>query len=86
MSFLTQLDKPSKRMVEQMIFKYIMSSAKNAKALGKQAYQKPNKSCVNVEGYWVNGGELQPMKDDSYVMTASVKDNLTNLARVVAGR
>lgn len=40
--------------------------------------------CVDVEGYWVAQGDVQPFLDPSYILTASVKLNLRDLARVVS--
>lgn len=40
--------------------------------------------CVDVEGYWVSQGEMEPALDPSYILTASVKLNLRDLARVVS--
>lgn len=42
------------------------------------------RSCVDVEGYWVSQGEMEPALDPSYILTASVKLNLRDLARVVS--
>lgn len=41
-------------------------------------------ACVEVEGYWVAQGEMEPALDPSYVLTPSVKLNLRDLARVVS--
>lgn len=40
--------------------------------------------CLEVQGYWVAQGEMEPALDPSYVLTASVKLNLRDLARVVS--
>lgn len=39
---------------------------------------------VQVEGYWVSQGDMEPVLDASYILTASVKLNLCDLARVVS--
>lgn len=39
---------------------------------------------VQVEGYWVSQGEMEPALDPSYILTTSVKLNLRDLARVVS--
>ena len=41
---------------------------------------------VQVEGFWLPTGELDPFTDDKYVVTPSVKKNLHNLVRVVSAR
>ena len=40
---------------------------------------------INVEGYWIPIGAKKELQDESYVLTKSVKKNLKDLARVVAG-
>lgn len=40
--------------------------------------------CVEVEGYWVTQGDMEAALDPSYILTASVKLNLRDLARVVS--
>lgn len=40
--------------------------------------------CVELEGYWVSQGEMEPAADPSYILTSSVKLNLRDLARVVS--
>lgn len=50
-----------------------------------QAIPAPSdRPCVEVEGYWVSQGDLEPALDPSYILTASVKLNLRDLARVVS--
>lgn len=50
-----------------------------------QAIPAPSdRLCVDVEGYWVSQGDLEPALDPSYILTASVKLNLRDLARVVS--
>ena len=50
-----------------------------------QAIPAPSgRLCVEVEGYWVSQGEMEPALDPSYILTASVKLNLRDLARVVS--
>lgn len=39
---------------------------------------------MEVQGYWVPQGEAEPALDPGYVLTASVKLNLRDLARVVS--
>lgn len=36
-----------------------------------------------VEGYWIQKGSAEPQDDPSYVCTASVRKNLSHLARVI---
>ncbi|XP_070405869.1 midasin isoform X3 [Nothobranchius furzeri] len=44
----------------------------------------PGRLCIQMEGYWVPQGEMEPHPDPSYILTPSVKLNLHDLARVVS--
>ena len=41
---------------------------------------------VQVAGFWLKAGSEAPSTEQDYVITASVKRNLRNLARVVSAR
>ncbi|XP_075869163.1 midasin [Nelusetta ayraudi] len=82
LSFLTQLDRSSHPLVQKLVCQHILLG--NSKCL-KQAIPAPSdRPCVEVEGYWVSQGDLEPALDPSYILTASVKLNLRDLARVVS--
>ncbi|CAK6975580.1 Hypothetical predicted protein [Scomber scombrus] len=82
LSFLTQLDRSSHPLVQKLVCQHILLG--NTKCL-KQAIPAPSgRLCVEVEGYWVSQGEMEPAVDPSYILTASVKLNLRDLARVVS--
>uniref|UniRef100_A0A3Q3NKD3 Midasin n=1 Tax=Labrus bergylta TaxID=56723 RepID=A0A3Q3NKD3_9LABR len=84
LSFLTQLDRSSHPVVQKLVCQHILLG--NTKCL-KQLQPIPAPSgrpCVDVEGYWVSQGEMEPALDPSYILTASVKLNLRDLARVVS--
>ena len=40
----------------------------------------------NFEGFWIAMGNKEPVVSTEYVLTASVKANLKDLARVVSAR
>ncbi|KAM7394956.1 hypothetical protein PAMA_006612 [Pampus argenteus] len=82
LSFLTQLDRSSHPLVQKLVCQHILMG--NTKCL-KHAIPAPSgRLCVEVEGYWVSQGEMEPALDPSYILTASVKLNLRDLARVVS--
>ncbi|XP_042247008.1 midasin [Thunnus maccoyii] len=82
LSFLTQLDRSSHPLVQKLVCQHILIG--NTKCL-KHAIPAPSgRLCVEVEGYWVSQGEMEPALDPSYILTASVKLNLRDLARVVS--
>ncbi|KAM4633655.1 midasin [Polymixia lowei] len=82
LSFLTQLDRSSHPLVQKLVCQHILGG--NAKCL-KQSIPAPSgRPCVEMEGYWVSQGEMEPALDPSYILTVSVKLNLRDLARVVS--
>ncbi|XP_028997386.1 midasin [Betta splendens] len=84
LSFLTQLDRSSYPLVEKLVCQHILM--RNTKCLKQPLPAPSGHPCVEVEGYWVSQGDLQPFLDPSYILTASVKLNLRDLARVVSAR
>ena len=87
LSFLTQLDRSSHPSVKTLIKQHILGHV-NATGLLNQPLPKPRDSgeYKQFEGYWVAVGGREPVVSSDYVLTASVKANLQDLARVVSGR
>ncbi|XP_061423759.1 LOW QUALITY PROTEIN: midasin [Lethenteron reissneri] len=84
LSFLTQLDRASHPVVEKLVCKHVVG-ARNVKALLKQPLPDPCPGkFVQVEGYWLPLGDKEVALDPSYILTASVRQNLKDIARVVA--
>ncbi|XP_066850638.1 midasin isoform X2 [Anser cygnoides] len=83
LSFLTQLDRISHPIVQKLICQHIVSG--NIKSLLKQQIPKPQgEKFINIEGYWISAGDKEPMVDETYVLTPSVKLNLKDIVRVVS--
>lgn len=82
LSFLTQLDRSSHPLVQKLVCQHILMG--NTKCLKQPIPCPSGRRCVEVEGYWVSQGELEPVLDPSYILTTSVKLNLRDLARVVS--
>nr|XP_020508278.1 midasin [Labrus bergylta] len=82
LSFLTQLDRSSHPVVQKLVCQHILLG--NTKCLKQPIPAPSGRPCVDVEGYWVSQGEMEPALDPSYILTASVKLNLRDLARVVS--
>ncbi|NWW44539.1 MDN1 protein, partial [Pedionomus torquatus] len=83
LSFLTQLDRGSHPVVQKLICQHVVSG--NIKSLLKQQIPKPQGgSFILIEGYWISAGDKEPMVDETYVLTPSVKLNLKDIARVVS--
>ncbi|XP_035851556.1 midasin isoform X1 [Sander lucioperca] len=82
LSFLTQLDRSSHPLVQKLVCQHILMG--NTKCLKQPIPAPSDRRCVDVEGYWVSQGEMEPALDPSYILTASVKLNLRDLARVVS--
>lgn len=60
----------------------------NAASMLKQPLPMPQDSgqFCNFEGFWIAMGNKEPVVSTEYVLTASVKANLKDLARVVSAR
>ena len=84
-SFLTQLSRNSYPIVESTIIKNVFKNVKNIKSFLGKKLTKPSENTINVQGYWIELGSKTAIEDQSYVLTSSVKQNLKDLARVVAG-
>lgn len=82
LSFLTQLDRSSHPLVQKLVCQHILGG--NTRCLKQPIPEPTGRLCVPMEGYWVSQGELEPALDPSYILTASVKLNLRDLARVVS--
>ncbi|KAK6297294.1 hypothetical protein J4Q44_G00318770 [Coregonus suidteri] len=82
LSFLTQLDRSSHPMVQKLVCQHIMGG--NTKCLKQPIPEPTGRPCIQMEGYWVSQGEMEPALDPSYILTTSVKLNLRDLARVVS--
>ncbi|XP_036943295.1 midasin isoform X1 [Acanthopagrus latus] len=82
LSFLTQLDRSSHPLVQKLVCQHILMG--NIKCLKQPIPAPSDRTCVDVEGYWVAQGEMEPALDPSYILTTSVKLNLRDLARVVS--
>nr|XP_057921265.1 midasin [Doryrhamphus excisus] len=82
LSFLTQLDRRSHPLVQKLVCQHILKG--NTMCLKQPILAPVGRACVEVEGYWVSQGEMEPVVDPSYILTASVKLNLRDLARVAS--
>ncbi|KAM6915471.1 midasin [Xenentodon cancila] len=82
LSFLTQLDRSSHPLVQKLVCQHILMG--NTKCLKQPIPAPSDRSCVQLEGYWVPQGEVEPVLDPSYILTTSVKLNLRDLTRVVS--
>ncbi|XP_035827114.1 midasin [Aplysia californica] len=97
LSFLSQLDRSSHPVVDNLICRHVLGSATSTatKAILSQKLPRPDEgvregggaSYVSVADYWISRGRLKPSTPQDYILTPSVKLNLKDLARVVsAGR
>lgn len=83
LSFLTQLDRPSYPIVDDLIKKRILRGNSKPKSASKDALKTP-RGFVNVEGYIIAQGDATPFEPTDYIMTKSVLENLTDISRVVS--
>lgn len=89
LSFLTQLDRSSHPVVEKLVVRYVVGT-KNLKSVLSQALIQPramwtgHSESIQVEGYWIPKGDLEPRQAQNYILTESVRGNLKDLVRVVS--
>lgn len=81
LSFLTQLDPGSHLLVLDLIQKSLLS---NTKAVLSQKIPRPDGDQIDFEGYWIQQGPKAPQPCENYILTASVKENLKDLARIIS--
>ncbi|XP_019863654.1 PREDICTED: midasin-like, partial [Amphimedon queenslandica] len=79
LSFYSQLRVEDYQIVASEAKKYLKPSLSSAqpRPLGAES--------VPVEGFWVPTGSEVPIVPADYIITASIRNNLKNLARIVSG-
>ena len=85
LSFLTQLDRCSHPVVENLVAKHIVGR-KNLKSVLGQSLPRPAwlgaaAEFIHVENYWIPKGSLDALESASYILTDSVRRNLKDLVR-----
>ncbi|KAL3316044.1 AAA ATPase midasin [Cichlidogyrus casuarinus] len=89
-SFGSQVSRESRPLLEAVVDKFLFSQAKSHKAqiLGAPlSAPDASNAYLPVQGYWIKKGPLfqhQPKDDPRYILTATVRENLKDLARVVS--
>lgn len=83
MSFLTQLDRSSYPIVEQLACRYLLEK-NDPKSVLSRPMPEPGGKHVQIEGYWIPLGPCEVNMPDKYILTPSVRANLKDLARIVA--
>ncbi|KAJ8669608.1 hypothetical protein QAD02_000867 [Eretmocerus hayati] len=88
LSFLTQLDSESYKMVHKLIMDTVLEK-KTAKSIVNASIPKPRCSpgedYIEFEGYWVSKGtDAEPEAPKNYILTESVRRNLRDVVRVVS--
>ncbi|XP_053396218.1 midasin-like isoform X2 [Mercenaria mercenaria] len=84
LSFLTQLDRSSHPVVQQLVCQHVLGKSNIKSVLKQPLPMPPCGRSLNFEGYWISVGDLEPHIPDDYILTQSVRANLKDLARVVS--
>jgi midasin len=86
LSFLTELDRASHPVIEELIAKYIIGGKKAANLLKHSIPQPPVEFglTVEVEGFWITTGSVEPVENEGYILTDQVRRNLKDLARIAS--
>ena len=85
MSFLTELCQDHHQIVVGEIVKCLSLSESTLTSL-PAASGGTQRGLVQVAGYWLPTGKENPVTDENYILTPSVRRNLHNLSRVVSAR
>src|SRR5687768_4915523 len=83
LSFLTQLDNKSRVIVEKLIMATLFGDENAASVKGAEIPKLSQKSLC-FEGFWISQGSEEPLVDDRYILTKSVRNNLKDLARIIS--
>ncbi|XP_042896414.1 midasin [Parasteatoda tepidariorum] len=83
LSFLSQLDNPSHKIVTDIIKEKILGQ-KQLSILHQSIPEPKGGNHVNVSGYWIRAGKQEIEKPEDYIFTDTVKRNLHDLARIVS--
>ncbi|KAI9291507.1 P-loop containing nucleoside triphosphate hydrolase protein, partial [Neoconidiobolus thromboides FSU 785] len=87
MTFSTQLNREGEKLMSELIYRHLLNNVKNTRQLLSQIpkLDNTNNNFVNFGAFWLPKGN-EPIAEnagDHYIITPSVKNNLSNLARVV---
>ncbi|XP_062552715.1 midasin [Armigeres subalbatus] len=82
LSFLTQLDLRSHKIVLTYIQKTLLNDTQQA--ISQQIPRPPSGEQLNFEGYWIEQGPNEVQECESYILTDSVRNNLRDLARIIS--
>ena len=83
MAFLTELDRSSYPAVRSLISKHVIGNKETDKVL-RQPILQSDRNSVEVGGFWIRIGRCEPRPQDHYILTDTVKQNLSDLARIVS--
>ena len=83
LSFLTELDKNSHPILKDLISKHVVG-VKDAGKVLSQPIQQPNQTSVEVSNFWIARGKIDPRPQPQYILTDTVKQNPTDLSRIVS--
>ncbi|KAG0341494.1 AAA ATPase midasin [Podila horticola] len=90
MTFLTQLNKDSEKIVRALVEQHLLNGVKNPRQVITQIPRKPetnqDKELIQFGHFWLQCGSREIRDDGQYILTASVEQNLNNLSRVVMTR
>ncbi|CAO3702357.1 unnamed protein product [Rhizopus stolonifer] len=86
MTFLTQLDKESEKLMHDLIHKTILRNIQNPQQLVTRIPRQPAENFIQFGHFWLEQGQFAPEEDARYILTQSIEVKLYNLARVIMSR
>nr|XP_019536538.2 midasin [Aedes albopictus] len=82
LSFLTQLDLKSHKIVLTYIQKTLLTDVHQA--ISQQIPRPLEGEQLNFEGYWIEKGPREVQECENYILTESVRNNLRDLSRIIS--
>lgn len=84
-TFLQQLNDQSIFQVMKVMEKTVFSKETVTKLISMEAPKPKDKNqYVQVEGFWIQKSDLEPVEDEKYITTESIKENLRSLSRIIS--
>ncbi|XP_055345103.1 midasin-like isoform X2 [Paramacrobiotus metropolitanus] len=85
LSYLTQLSRESQSLMKKTIAEHLFGEVRLKHPDLSLRPPRPTAGRYElIEGYWIACGQLEPLVDEKYILTETVKSNLTEVARAVS--
>lgn len=83
MTFMTQLDFKSAATMQQLLKQHLLKDIKDLKHFSSRIPKQPSENHCQFGPFWLKNGPLNSVIDEQYIITPSVEQNLSYLARAI---